>query len=145
MNFRTRPREEIELNITPLIDIVFLLLIFFMVSTTFQKESQLRVQLPEAQQAAPAQQTQPLEIVISADGQYAIDGRELMDDRRATLVDALARAAEGNDRPLVVRADARTPHEAVVKAMDVAGQLGLGALSIATARDPANGTGEGGE
>lgn len=145
MNFRTRPREEIELNITPLIDIVFLLLIFFMVSTTFQKESQLRVQLPEAQQNAPAQQTQLLEVVISADGQYAVDGRELTDNRRATLVDALARAAEGNDRPLVVRADARTPHEAVVRAMDVAGQLGIGEISIATSREPANGTDEGGE
>ncbi len=145
MNFRTRPREEIELNITPLIDIVFLLLIFFMVSTTFQKESQLRVQLPEAQQDAPAQQTQPLEVVISADGQYAVDGRELTDNRRATLVDALARAAEDNDRPLVVRADARTPHEAVVRAMDVAGQLGLGEISIATSRQPANGADEGGE
>lgn len=135
MNFRTRPREEIELNITPLIDIVFLLLIFFMVSTTFQTESQLRVQLPKAQQSADAEPTEPLEIVISADGQYAVDGRELMDNQRATLVDALARATEGGERPLVVRADARTPHESVVRAMDVAGQLGLDQLSIATARD----------
>ncbi len=135
MNFRTRPREEIELNITPLIDIVFLLLIFFMVSTTFQTESQLRVQLPEAQQSAQAEPTEPLEIVISAEGQYAVDGRELMDDRRETLVDALARVSEGGDRPLIVRADSRTPHEAVVRAMDVAAQLGLGQLSIATARD----------
>ncbi len=136
VNFRTRPREEIELNITPLIDIVFLLLIFFMVSTTFQTQSQLRVQLPEAQQSAESEPTEPLEIVISADGQYAVDGRELTDNQRATLVDALARAIEaGSDRPLVVRADSRTPHEAVVRAMDVAGQLGLDQLSIATARE----------
>ncbi|MEX0607415.1 MAG: biopolymer transporter ExbD [Halofilum sp. (in: g-proteobacteria)] len=136
MKFRTRPREEIELNITPLIDIVFLLLIFFMVSTTFQTQSQLRVQLPEAQQSAESEPTEPLEIVISADGQYAVDGRELTNNQRATLVDALARAIEAGDRPLVVRADSRTPHEAVVRAMDVAGQLGVDQLSIATARDP---------
>lgn len=135
MNFRSRPREEIELNITPLIDIVFLLLIFFMVSTTFQTESQLRVQLPEAQQSPQEQPPDPLEIVVSADGQYAIDGRELTDSQRSTLLDALARASGDGERPLVVRADARTPHEAVVRAMDVAAQLGLGELSIATSRE----------
>ena len=137
MNFRPMRREELELNITPLIDIVFLLLIFFMVSTTFQKESQLRVQLPEATPQSPADPVEPLEIVISADGQYAVSGRKLADNERATLVDALEQAAgEQRDRPLVVRADARTPHQAVVRAMDAASRLGLRNLSIATSRQP---------
>jgi len=140
VRFRIRRREELDLNITPLIDIVFLLLIFFMVSTTFQKESQLRVQLPEARQQTEAQPEQPLEIVISADGQYAIGGRTLADNGLPTLLRALRQAA-GDDReqPLVVRADARTPHQAVVRAMDAAAQAGLTQLSIATSRSPGDG------
>ena len=137
MNFRTSRREELELNITPLIDIVFLLLIFFMVSTTFQKESELRIQLPEATRDAQPDPVEPLEIVISAEGQYAVGGRKLSDNTLATVVDALQRAAgDDRDQPLVVRADARTPHQAVVRAMDAASRLGLRNLSIATAREP---------
>lgn len=133
MRFRTARREELDLNITPLIDIVFLLLIFFMVSTTFQKESQLRVQLPEASQQAEQDPREPLEIVISADGQYALGGRTLSDDSMSTLLPALRQAAgDDRERPLVVRADARTPHQAVVRAMDAASRLGLTRLSIAT-------------
>lgn len=136
MRFGNPRREDVDLNITPLIDIVFLLLIFFMVSTTFQKESELRVQLPQADQQESVQPKKPLEIVISAEGQYAIGGRTLDDNSLPTLLQSL-RTAVGDDReqPLVVRADARTPHQAVVRAMDAASQLGLTRLSIATARN----------
>ena len=138
MNFRSRQREELELNITTLIDIVFLLLIFFMVSTTFQKQSELEIQLPKAEQEATSEPPDPLEIVISADGQYAIGGRKLSDNDLNTLIDALGSAAGDNrDRPLIVRADARTPHQAVVRAMDAASKLGIDRLSIATARESA--------
>jgi len=135
VRFGNPRREEVDLNITPLIDIVFLLLIFFMVSTTFQKESELRVQLPEAEQRETVQPQSPLEIVISADGQYAIGGRTLADNSLSTLIQSL-RSAVGEDReqPLIVRADARTPHQAVVRAMDAAARLGLSRLSIATAQ-----------
>ncbi len=134
MNFRSHRREDVELNITPLIDIVFLLLIFFMVSTTFQKESQLRVQLPEATEQAQANPKEPVEITISAEGQYAIGGRELSENDLATVIDALGRVVgDDRDRPIIVRADSRTPHQAVVRAMDAAAKLGLQRLSIATA------------
>ncbi len=134
MNFRSSRREELELNITPLIDIVFLLLIFFMVSTTFQRESELQIQLPKAEREPSSNTPERIEVVISADGQYAIGGRQLADNQRSTLVDALGKAAGDNrDRPLVVRADKRTPHQAVVRAMDAASRLGLSRLSIATA------------
>lgn len=135
MNFGGGRQEELELNITPLIDIVFLLLIFFMVSTTFQKESQLRIQLPEAGQQAGAEAREPVEVVISAEGQYAVGGRELGDNDMETLIDALESRSDGDeDQPLVLRADARAPHQAVVRAMDAAGRLGLHNLSIATSR-----------
>ena len=133
MNFRSTRREELELNITPLIDIVFLLLIFFMVSTTFQRESELEIQLPKAEQEPSADPPDPFEVVISAEGQYAVGGRELRDNKISTLVDALGRAAgEERERPLIIRADKRTPHQAVVRAMDAASKLGLSRLSIAT-------------
>jgi len=135
VRFGNPRREEVDLNITPLIDIVFLLLIFFMVSTTFQKESELRVQLPEAEQRETVPPQQPLEIVISADGQYAIAGRTLADNSLPTLIQSLRKAAgEDREQPLIVRADARTPHQAVVRAMDAAARLGLSRLSIATAQ-----------
>lgn len=140
MNFRATRREELELNITPLIDIVFLLLIFFMVSTTFQKESELQIQLPKAAEKTNPEHDSPLEIVISADGQYALDGHTLTDNKRRTVIRALADAAGDNrDRPLIVRADARTPHQAVIRAMDAAAQLGLDRLAIATARGSGDG------
>lgn len=133
MRFRTARREELDLNITPLIDIVFLLLIFFMVSTTFQKESQLRVQLPEASRQAETDPRNPLVIAISADGQYALGGRTLSDNSMPALLQAMRQlAGDDRERPLVVRADARTPHQAVVRAMDAAARLGLTRLSIAT-------------
>ena len=135
MNFRAARQDDLELNITPLIDIVFLLLIFFMVSTTFQTESQLRVQLPEAAEDQPADTRDPLEIVVNADGQYAVGGRELSDNEFATLVEALRDIAGDNrERPLIIRADARAPHQAVVRAMDASSRLGMRNLSIATSR-----------
>ena len=135
MNFRPKERADIEVNITPLIDVVFLLLIFFMVSTTFQKDSQLHVQLPEATVRALEQTQLPIEIVINPQGQYFIGGKELVNNKMSTLRSALVELAEGRiDVPLIVRADARSPHQSVVTAMDVASQLGFEKLSIATSQ-----------
>jgi len=141
VNFRSQRREDVDLNITPLIDIVFLLLIFFMVSTTFQKESQLRVQLPEAAEQTQTDPNEPVEITISAEGQFAIGGRKLSQSDLATVIDALGRVVGDNrDQPIVVRADSRTPHQAVVRAMDAASKLGLNRLSIATAHQSDGGS-----
>jgi len=135
MNFRPERRDVIELNITPLIDVVFLLLIFFMVSTTFQRETQLSVQLPEAAAPESKSEDQTIEVVINARGEYFLNGRELVNNQPATLRAALARLSSGRKgTPLVIRADARTPHQAVVTVMDAARQLGLLHLSIATAK-----------
>ena len=114
---------------------VFLLLIFFMVSTTFQKEAELQVQLPESTSRILPDSDVPLEIVINPSGQYFVGGQELLNNSMATLRSALIELTEGRiDRPLVIRADARSPHQSVVTAMDVAGQLGLSKLSIATSQ-----------
>lgn len=137
MNFKRQNREEVAVNLTPLIDIVFLLLIFFMVSTTFTKENHLSIDLPEATAEAANAPIQALEILISASGEYSVNDQSLVNAQLQTLKRALQKMlGERETAPVIITADAKTPHEAVVKAMDAAGQLGLVNLSITT-RQPA--------
>lgn len=135
MKFKREPREELELNLTPLIDVVFLLLIFFMVSTTFQKESEISLQLPRATDSDVSTSQDRIEIVISAAGRYFINEQELVKTDVASLQNALFKISGGKrDIPLTIRADAQAPHQSVVTAMDAAGQLGMLKMSIATSR-----------
>lgn len=133
MKFARRARAEVEINLTPLIDVVFLLLIFFMVSTTFTRNSHLSIDLPEAsgepRQIAPDQ----IEIMITKSGDYAINEVALVNNKPETLRTGLDKVSKGNtDVPLIITADSATPHQAVVTAMDAAGQLGFSHLSITT-------------
>ncbi|MBN1377987.1 MAG: biopolymer transporter ExbD [Gammaproteobacteria bacterium] len=133
MNFGKPKSEASGIDITSLIDVVFILLIFFMVTTTFQREADLAVSLPQASQEPEVSKDMPLEIVINAHGQFYVGGQELVNNQIETLMRALQKVAVGQkDKPLVIRADARTPHQYVVTAMDAAAQLGLVRLSIAT-------------
>ncbi|MGI9289257.1 MAG: ExbD/TolR family protein [Pseudomonadales bacterium] len=134
MNFRPRPASQVDVNLTPLIDVVFLLLIFFMVSTTFTKETHLEIDLPEAS-AEPTDQKQQdkIEVVINASGGYSVNGRALVNNEPATLSKALREiAGKERSQAFVITADAKTPHQSVVTAMDTAGQLGFIHLSITT-------------
>ena len=135
MKFKRAPREELELNLTPLIDVVFLLLIFFMVSTTFQKESEISLQLPRASDSELDASQERIEVVINAAGRYFINDQELINSDVATVQNALYKISGGKrDIPLTIRADAQAPHQSVVTAMDAAGQLGMLKMSIATSR-----------
>lgn len=126
MNFRPKKESDDSINLTPLIDVVFLLLIFFMVSTTFTKEQHLQLDLPEAVTGERETQQDSLEILIAADGSYSVDGQQLVNRKLRTLHSALKAISEENsDVPLIITADAKTPHEAVVSAMDIASQLGV--------------------
>ena len=139
MKFRRQGLEEVNVNLTPLIDVVFLLLIFFMVSTTFTKETHLSIDLPEAHGQANADTGEQIEILINEAGDYTINSRALVDTRLATLKAAIRQVSAGDTSlPLVITADAQTPHQAVVRAMDAAGQMGFVHLSITTLqpRDP---------
>jgi len=136
LNLKPDRRDDIELNLTPLIDVVFLLLIFFMVSTTFDKQSQLKITLPEATASAEQAADNAVVIGIDAKGRYFINDRQLVNSQAKTLRLALIKiVADKKDVPLVIRADAKTPHASVVKAMDVAAQLNLTQMSIATLDD----------
>ncbi len=134
MHLQTRPREQPEINLTSLIDVVLLLLVFFMVSTSFVKEAEIKILLPEAD-LEPTQREidAPLEIVVSAGGAYLVNGRQLVNNRRDTLYRAM-RAVAGTDKdvPVTIRADASASHQAVVTVMEVAGQLGFTRVRIAT-------------
>ena len=135
MNLRPghRSAETVEINLTPLIDVVFLLLIFFMVSTTFDRHAKLKVQLPDAQAKATQQADDPVVLSIDAKGKYYINDRQVVNTQLETLKAALQKTVENNmNVTLLLRADGRTPHQSVVRAMDAASQLGLTKLSIAT-------------
>ena len=135
MNFHKHIEEEdVNINLTPLIDVVFLLLIFFMVSTTFDTTSQLKIKLPEASQDQSALPPQKLTLLIDASGNFFLNSRELTNSKSATLKAALERTLAGSRQPIVIQSDANSPVQSLVTAMDVVGQLGLSQVSIATTR-----------
>jgi biopolymer transport protein ExbD len=138
VNFKRQSKEMVEVNLTPLIDVVFLLLIFFMVSTTFTKENHLSIDLPEASTEQQPVATNRLEIIITASGSYSINGRTLINNQLDTLKRGLMKAANGEEGlPVTITADANTPHQAVVRAMDASGQTGFVNLSITTRKTSA--------
>lgn len=133
MKFPRQRQEEVNVNLTPLIDVVFLLLIFFMVSTTFTKETHLEVDLPEAKGDAVVSEEKTLEILITDEGTYSVNGKPLVNTQAETLRLALKELSGGDTNiPLIITADAKTPHQAVVTAMDISGKLGFDKLSITT-------------
>lgn len=138
MNFRSKSRrDEPEVNLVPLVDVALLLVVFFMLSTTFVKMSAITLDLPEASPQAKAEPQKPLEITIDASGQFYVNEQRVISTQVETLKQAIRKAA-GNDvkKPLLISADAKTPHQAVVTAMDAAGQLGFVHLSLATRQAP---------
>ena len=137
MKFRRGRRVEAGIDLTPLIDVVVLMVIFLTVSTSFIRQGQLRINLPEADAVPPEDIKRRLELVISPEGEYAVDGRALVDGKAQTISAALRDASRGDTGlALVITADAQTPHELVVRAMDVAGRLGFSKLGIATRQPP---------
>jgi biopolymer transport protein ExbD len=141
VKLRAREREEPTVDLTSLIDVVFLLLIFFMVSTNFERQAVLKVDLPEASAvSAPEEIPDKLELVIDSSGHMYLNDQQLVDDQRATMVAAFEQlAGQRRDLPLVLRADRMTPHHFVVMAMDVAAELGFSNLSIAADRTSESG------
>lgn len=140
MKFRRKARDNVEINLASLIDVVFILLLFFVVTTTFTRETQLSVALPQATSGTPLEQTErtQLEIVIGADSSYALNGTPLENNDLASLMAALEKASAGdNSLPLILSADGQAPHQAVIIAMDAAAKLGFAQLRISTLEAPA--------
>ena len=139
MKLAVRPKEEPEVNLTSLIDVVLLLLVFFMVSTSFVKQSQISIRLPEAESMPVVDDAREhIDIMITEQGEYLINGQRLANNRPETIRNALQKVSNGDHTlPLTISADANARHQFVVTAMDVAGRLGFVKISIATVNDSA--------
>ena len=133
-----RPKEDPEINLISLIDIALLLVIFFMLSSTFMQEGRIKIELPQASLAPTGKQkSDPIVVTVTQAGVYRVNDRELINSSTDTLRTAiLAVAGADRSKPVTVRADARSTHQSVVTAMDVLGKLGFVRINIATVEDP---------
>jgi biopolymer transport protein ExbD len=138
MKLQRPVKDEPEINLTSLIDVVLLLIIFFMISTTFIREAEINIRLPEAtDRPLQAAQAEKLEIAISQAGEFIVNGRPLVNSERRTLRRAIEQLiGDKRDMPVVIRADAESVHQALVTAMSVAGELGFENIAIATVSTP---------
>lgn len=135
MKFRRKQRENVDINLVSLIDVVFVLLLFFVVTTTFTRETQLRLELPEAVSGTPAEnpQAKQLDIAISAEGVFSVNNQLLPKNDLASLMEAMQKESSGDtNMPLSISADGKTQHQSVITAMDAAGKLGFSHLRMTT-------------
>lgn len=131
MNFRNKKHKALDISLTPMIDVVFLLLIFFMVTTTFSKETAIRVQLPQAEGQAPEKTEQVLTLTIDKSGKYFINNQEVKDKSMQSLTQILA-AVSNKQVPLLINADANAPVQAAISVLDAATHVGFKNITFAT-------------
>ena len=128
-----RREDDFEINVIPLIDVMLTLLMFFVLTTTFVEQARIKISLPQAENSAQTDLSEPLLVLIDRSGNYYVDNNSVVDPSLASLKEMIARiAGDDRQRPVMLRADAMTPHQAVVTAMDALGSLGFNQLSIAT-------------
>lgn len=135
MKFPRKPREQVDINLAPLIDVVFILLLFFVVTTTFTRETRIKVDLPQAVSGQSQQEAEPrtLEVMVSVDGSYAVNDVPLAKNDLQSLMQALQELSAGDlNYPITISADGKAPHQSVVTAMDAAAKLGFARLRIST-------------
>ena len=133
MNFRPRQKDEPEINLIPFIDVLLVVLIFLMLSTTYSKFTELQLKLPVAD--ADAQRDYPREIIVavSSDGRYSIKGTALSGRSVDAVAQALGEAATaGKDSVVIISADATAPHQSVITVMEAARRIGLVQITFAT-------------
>ena len=133
MNFRPRPKEEPEINLIPFIDVLLVILIFLMLSTTYSKFTELQLRLPVAD--TDAQRDYPREVIVgvTSDGRYTVKGVPVIGRSVDTVAQALREAAKaGKDSVIIISADAMAPHQAVITVMEAARRSGLNQITFAT-------------
>lgn len=137
MNFRSKKKQSVEVTLTPMIDVVFLLLIFFMVTTSFNRETQLNIKLPEAKGSEKPEFNKVVNLTIDANGAYYVNNHQLVNQKLLTLKKALIQASEvPGSVPFIISADAKTPHQSVISALDVASQIGFKQIIFAAKNAP---------
>jgi len=137
MNFRGRWKEDPEINLIPLIDVLLVILIFLMVTTTYSKFAELQINLPTADAERQSDRPNEVNITVSAAGQYTIDRKPVPFTNVAAFSDAMRQAAAGRKEPIVViNADANANHQAVIHVMEAARLAGLSHVAFATQTPP---------
>jgi len=137
MNFRRKKREKLDITLISMIDVLFVLLLFFMVSTTFNQHTQVKIKLPEADGADAEQNPKMVTLTIDADGTYYLTGddglpHELVNQQSETLKQELLKLSEqSKDQPFIINADGKTPHQAVITALEAAGDAGFSHITFA--------------
>ena len=140
MNFRRKKREKLDITLISMIDVLFVLLLFFMVSTTFNNRTEIKVKLPEANGAEVEQSSKMVTLTRDADGAYYLPGddgvpKKLADQQLETLRQELQKLAEqSKDQPFIINADGKTPHQAVITALEAAGNAGFSHITFAAQR-----------
>jgi len=137
MNFRHKKREKLDITLISMIDVLFVLLLFFMVSTTFNRNTEIKVKLPEANSAQAEQHPKLINLTINAEGFYSLTAEDgsvqpLADQQLETLKQALSTlAVRSKELPFVINADAKTPHQFVISALEAAGAVGFSHITFA--------------
>ena len=138
MKLRSRNWEEPELNIINFVDVMLMLLVFFMMTTHFIRNTSLTVELPTASAAPAPTQLKGLEVTIDAQGHYYVNQQAVAGTNPEAVRAALLAASGGRrNLPIILRADARSTQQSVVTVMSVAGELGFTQLQIMTTQPPA--------
>lgn len=133
MNFRPRAKDEPEINLIPFIDVLLVILIFLMLTTTYSKFTEMELTLPSADTEQLRDRPKEVIVSIAADGRYAV-GKDALQDRSVEgIASALTRhAPAGKDSIVIISADANAPHQSVVSAMEAARRAGLSQITFAT-------------
>ncbi|TRW96094.1 ExbD/TolR family protein [Candidatus Methylobacter oryzae] len=138
MKFQRKKRENVDITLISMIDVLFVLLLFFMVSTTFNRQTEVNIKLPEAEGTEAEEHPKTVSLVIDADGIYSLIGddglpHQLIDQNKAGLKQELGKLAlNSKDVPFIINADDKTPNKAVMTALDIAGQVGFSHITFAT-------------
>lgn len=133
MKFKRSQVEDIQINLTPMIDCLLFILVFLLLSTTFNQQSRLNLTLPDAQGVPPKQYDQKIEVMVDSSGHYAVNGQALSSKEVADLSAAIKQVAEDRrDLLFIIAADAKATHQDVIRVMDTAGQLGFVNVNIST-------------
>ncbi|MGI4777398.1 MAG: ExbD/TolR family protein [Janthinobacterium lividum] len=137
MSFRRGSRDEPEINLIPFIDVLLVVLIFLMLSTTYSKFTEMQLTLPVAD--VDVQRDHPKEAIVSiaADGRYSVNRSPLADRSVETVTAALGAAIDGKDGTVIISADANSPHQSVITVMEAARRAGLSQITFATQSSPA--------
>ncbi len=133
MKFRRQRQTEVHIDVTNFIDILLLLLIFFMVATTMTQQGHLKLELPQADGSTEQQPGDKIEVIVDQKGGYALNGQELINNQLSTLISAVEKLNLADKKtPFVVTADANAPYQFVVTVMDAAGKTGFTNIQMTT-------------